>query len=127
VIVVDTQAWYWWVIEDSRLSKRARTAIETADVVGVSIASCIELARVVARKRIVLNRNPVLWMRTALEHPKCRLLDITIELAYEAAILDWPHRDPADRMIVATALAHDARVISKDHRIRLFPPARAIW
>lgn len=127
MIVLDTQAWYWWVIEDSRLSKRARAAIETADVVGVSIASCIELARIVARKRIVLDRNPVLWMRRALEHPKCRLLDITIELALDAAILDWPHRDPAHRMIVATAIAHDARVVSKDHRIRLFPPARATW
>ena len=127
MIVVDTQAWVWWVIGDSRLSKRARAAFEQADVVGVSIASCIELARIVARKRILLDRHPIMWMREAMDQPKVRLLDITIELAHEAAVLDWAHRDPSDRMIVATAIAHDAPVVSKDDRIRMFRPARAIW
>ena len=127
MIILDTQAWYWWVIEDSNLSKRARVAIETADVIGVSMASCIEFARIVARKRIVLDRHAMLWLREALEYPNVRLLDITLDLAGAAAYLDWRHNDPADRMIVATAIAHDARVVSKDDRIRLFRPARAIW
>jgi PIN domain nuclease of toxin-antitoxin system len=127
LIIIDTQAWYWWVIDDPKLSKRARTALEAADVVGVSMVSCVEFARVVARKRILLDRHPILWIRDALEHPRVRLFPITLDLAGDAAYLEWKHNDPADRMIVATAIANDARVVSKDDRIRLFQPARAIW
>jgi len=127
VIVLDTQAWFWWVIDDPRLSKRARVAIEEADVIGVSMASCVEFARVVARTRILLDRHPVRWIREALAYPNVRLFEITLDLAGEAAYLDWRHQDPADRMIVATAIANDAPVVSKDDRIRMFRPARAIW
>jgi PIN domain nuclease of toxin-antitoxin system len=127
LIVVDTQAWYWWVMADARLSKPARAAIEQADAIGISIVSCIEFARIVERKRIVLDRHPVMWMREAIDQPGVHLLEITIELAHKAAALDWAHRDPSDRMIVATAIAHDAPIVSKDDRIRMYRPARAIW
>jgi len=127
LIVLDTQAWYWWVIGSPDLSRKAKAAIEDADSIGISIVSCVEFARVVARRRIILDRHPIAWIHGALEHPKVQLLHITIDLAGDAAYLDWRHNDPADRMIVATAIANDARVVSKDHRIRLFRPARAIW
>jgi len=127
VIVLDTHVWYWFAIDSPKLSKRARVAIADADVLGVSMMTCMEFARLVIRDRVQIDRHPVWWMREALTLPKVHLLDITIELANDAATLDWDHGDPADRMIVATAIAHEARVVSKDHRIRLFRPARAIW
>ena len=127
MIILDTHVWYWWTIDSAKLSRRARASIEAADAIGVSITSCVEFARLVQRGRVQLNVHPVLWMREALSQPKCLLLDVTIELAHDAAVLDWPRGDPSDRMIVATAIAHDAPVVSKDDRIRLFRPARAIW
>jgi PIN domain nuclease of toxin-antitoxin system len=45
-----------------------------------------------------------------------------------AATLDWPHRDPADRLIAATALAHSVPVLTKDRVFhRKGCPVEAVW
>ena len=41
--------------------------------------------------------------------------------------LDWDHRDPADRVIVATALLLDLPILTKDQPIRDFPGVKTIW
>lgn len=41
--------------------------------------------------------------------------------------LDWSHRDPADRVIVATAMRMCVPLLTKDELIHAFPPARAVW
>jgi PIN domain nuclease of toxin-antitoxin system len=41
--------------------------------------------------------------------------------------LSWGHRDPADRMIVATARAHDAALVTADQQMRESGLVRCIW
>jgi len=127
VIVLDTHAWIWWADKPELLSKRTRRAIDEVDTIGISSFSCYEVARSAARGRVTLHPGASKWIGMALHLPKVVLLDLTPQIAVAAAELDWQHGDPFDRMIVATAMAHGARIVSKDDRIRLFPPARAIW
>lgn len=55
------------------------------------------------------------------------LLPLTGKVSVEAGLLDWPHRDPFDRMIAATALATGAVLISADTAFDTLPGLRRVW
>ena len=66
MIVLDTHAWLWWVAEPARLSRPARRAIDEAEAIVVSAVSAWELAMLVGRRRISLDRDISAWVRQAL-------------------------------------------------------------
>jgi len=101
--------------------------MDEAAEIGICAISCWEVALLVAKGRLELDRDVLLWITQALEMPKVRLLDLAPAVAVASTRLEWAHDDPADRMIVATAMAHRAPLVSKDKRIRSFRPANAIW
>ena len=127
MIVLDTHAWIWWATADTRLSKRARTEIERADVRGVSPVSCYEVARLAARGRVKFDRDAATWIRQALAQPRVIVLDITPEICTAAALLTDFHGDPIDRVLAATAIEHDAPIATKDTRIRSSGAVRCCW
>ncbi len=127
VILCDTHAWIWWAGEDRRLSAAARRAIEASSVVGIPMFSCWELAMLVEHGRLELDRDVLQWIRDALALPRVRVIDLEPEILVQAARLDWSHRDPVDRMIVATALHHRLPVITRDRTIRSFAGIETIW
>ncbi len=128
MIVLDTHAWIWWVADPARLSSAAKRAIEKARVRGVCAISVWELAVLIERGRLVLDREVTDWVRDALALPGVELLPLTPEIALAAggAVLDL-HGDPADRMIAATALAHRARLVTKDERLRVVRTLDTVW
>lgn len=130
MIVLDTHAWVWWASDPGRLSGPAAAAIDAADVIGVSAISAWEVALLVERGRIRLDRAPALWIREALQRdPRLVELPLTAGIATRSVALgaDGMHADPADRFIVATARAHDAILVTRDEAIRAFDPARTVW
>jgi PIN domain nuclease of toxin-antitoxin system len=128
VIVLDTHAWLWWVSKPSDLSRAARQRIGTETRIGVSAISCLEVATAVAKKRITLDRDPLSWLEQALALPKLDLLPLTPAIAVKATQLghNFPG-DPADRVIVATAILESASLITKDSRIRDYPAVTSVW
>jgi PIN domain nuclease of toxin-antitoxin system len=129
LIVLDTHAWIWWVADPAtRLSRAARSAIEKSRVRGVCTISVWEVAMLVERGRLVLDREVSDWVRDALALPGIELLQLTPEIALAAGGAGLGlHGDPADRMIAATALAHQARLVTKDERLRALQAIEAIW
>jgi PIN domain nuclease of toxin-antitoxin system len=127
VIVLDTHAWIWWATRDGRLSRRAQREIDGADACGVSPVSCYEVARLSKRGRIRFDRDVETWIRQALTQPHVVLLDVTPEICTTAAMLADFHGDPFDRILAATALEHDAAIVTKDTRIRSSGAVRCIW
>ena len=127
MIVLDTHTWLWWDAKDPLVSSNAKRAIEEADIVGISCVSFWEIALLVEKERLKLDRDPVQWIRESLRMEGALVLELSPEIAVRSTRLDWPHRDPADRLIVATALVHDAQLVTKDGEIREFLGARAIW
>ena len=77
--------------------------------------------------RIDLDYPVLLWVDLALSAERVSLLGLTPTIATTAAQLDWPNGDPADRMILATAIMHDAPIVTKDQRIHSFADVQAIW
>jgi PIN domain nuclease of toxin-antitoxin system len=77
VIVVDTHAWLWWVSEPGRLGKAARRSLEAAKRIGVPAICCLEVATLVNRGRISLDRPALEWMRDALGGGRVDLLPLS--------------------------------------------------
>ncbi len=80
-----------------------------------------------SKKRIQLDVAAADWVEEALTIERILPLDLTPQIAVVAADLQWDNRDPADRIIVATAIIHEAPVVTRDRRIHAFPGVRAIW
>jgi PIN domain nuclease of toxin-antitoxin system len=129
VIVLDTHAWLWWIAEPARLSRSARRAIDEAETIGVSAISAWEVAMLVARRRISLDRDVAAWIRQALAPARVAAHPLTADVAVAAGMLDggsFPG-DPADRFIYATALASRARLVTRDEAIRGFDARNTVW
>jgi PIN domain nuclease of toxin-antitoxin system len=126
--VLDTHAWIWSVSEPARLGKGARRALDGAKRIGVPAICCLEVATLAARGRITLDRPPLEWIHEALALPRVELLALTPAVAVKAAGLPaaFPG-DPADRLVVATALIESAALITRDDRIQRSGVVETVW
>jgi PIN domain nuclease of toxin-antitoxin system len=128
MIVLNTHAWLWWVSKPSGLSRIAKRRIERESRLGISAISCLEIATLVAKSRISLDRDTLEWLDAALMLPKVELLPLTPPIAVKASLLgnNFPG-DPADRIIAATAIIESAPLVTKDGRIRDSEVVTTIW
>lgn len=118
MIVLDTHIWLWWINNDADRLGRARIElIQSADVVAVSAISCFEVAWLDRHGRIELPCSRQAWFEKALEGSGIVLIPITPEIATTAVELPEHHRDPQDRLIIASAIVNKAQLMSAD---RLF-------
>ena len=128
MIVLDTHAWVWWANGSSRLSTNGRRAIDDAPVIGICAISVWEVAMLVQHRRLDFDRPVLTWIRQALALPRVTMLELTVERSVTAASLgDTLPGDPADRMIVATAMSLRAPVVTKDRAIRQSNAVRTVW
>lgn len=89
--------------------------------------SCWELAALAARGRIELDRDAVRWMDESLERERIELLPLTPAVAVASTQLGALPGDPADRLIVATALTHGATLVTRDERLRASGLVKTLW
>lgn len=128
MIILDTHTWIWWVSDPQHLSQAASKEIATAKRIGVPAIECWEIATLVAKGRIALDRDPLDWIEQALALPRVELVPLTPAIAVRSTQLgpDF-HGDPADRLIVATALLEAATLVTKDAKIRAHAAVRSVW
>lgn len=120
-ILLDTHVLLWWFEETERLSEVQRgilngvastSSLLISDITLWEIATLHELGRI--RLRIPLRD----WLERATAPPLVRRLGISPSVAAEVAQLPTDfHRDPADRILVATARVHGASLMTRDQRI----------
>jgi PIN domain nuclease of toxin-antitoxin system len=129
VLILDTHIWVWWNQNDPQLSLRQKNAIEDtrAKGIGVCTISLLEIARLVQRGRIVLPKPTQEWFDMALTQEGIMLISITSEIAIGSVTLpDTFHKDPADRLIVATARAYDCPLVTADKEILAYPHVKLV-
>lgn len=128
MIVLDTHALYWLVVAPERLGRAASEAIAEAER-SVSTVSLHEIAYLVARGRVKVDRPLGRWVADAFDAHGIRAVPPDVAIALRSGGLD-PKRfpgDPADRLIYATAVERGARLVSADERLRSADPARVVW
>lgn len=115
IIVLDTHIWLWLINGDfNQFPVEWRDQIEMADRVGVSPVSCYEIALAQKRGRLELLCSTEEWFQGALEPAGIELFPLTSEIATCAVELSSVHKDPFDRMIIATTLVYQAKLASID-------------
>jgi PIN domain nuclease of toxin-antitoxin system len=128
VVLLDTHVVHWWSAEPERVSMRARKALEDADELAVAAISWFELAWMARHERITLNISIRSWLEGLAA--QVRTLGITPAIADAAVALpsSFPG-DPADRLIYATAVEHNVRLVTKDRALLDHPHPRspAVW
>lgn len=131
MILLDTHAWVWWVSNPELLSRRARNAFNetmAAEAIYVSSMSAWEVAMLAAKGRLRLTTDVVSWIRKSEALPFISFAPVNNAIACGSVTLpESPPNDPADRIIISTALYLGARLITKDRKILNYGPAQAIW
>lgn len=131
MILLDTHAWVWWVSAPEKLSEHARTRIEEAAGSGevfVSSISAWEVAMLVSKGRLDLTLEVDDWIARSEAVPYFHFLPVDNRIAVRSVNLPPPlHPDPADRIVAATALALGAEVVTRDRRLRDYPPLSTLW
>ena len=131
MIVLDTHALVWWVAGDSTLSKKAKAAIErelSGGEIIVSAISAWEIAMLVEREKLVLSMDVGSWLATVAAVEVVRFMPVDAEIAIKSVDLPGDfHKDPADRMIVATARKLAVPLVTKDEKIRSYAHVKTIW
>ena len=121
VPILDTHAWVWWVQADPRLDRRtieALDALPADDRPAVCDISLWEVAMLVALGRLALGEPLESWLEAAADPRTVQVLPITPAIAAEVANLpETFHRDPADRLIVATCRALGHPLVTRDRAI----------
>lgn len=118
-ILLDTNALIWLLADDTELGERATEEIEHAlhsSRLLTSAASFWEVAMLVEKKRIILDRPVYRWrmdvLRSGIEE-----VPLDGELAIESVALAGLHGDPMDRFIVATAIKMRASLVTSDAKL----------
>ena len=131
MIVLDTHAWVWFVSNPELLSKKAKRTIERAVVdnnVFISSISAWEVALLTSKKRLLLSMEVADWIKKSEMLPFVNFIPVDNSIAVKSVNLSPPfHSDPADRIIIATAISLGASLITKDERILEYPHVKTIW
>lgn len=129
--LLDTHAWVWLVAEPKRLSTRARRHIDTEMRSGallVSSMSVWEVAMLNERGRLALTIGVEDWVAHCEALPFLSFVPVSNRIALESVRLtEFPSLDPADRIIVATALGVGATLVTADRRIHSYSRVRTVW
>jgi PIN domain nuclease of toxin-antitoxin system len=119
VILLDTQAAVWFTTDNNLLGKRSRRMADRAVADGELAVSAItfwEIALLVAKRRMRSIDSAAETRRLVL-NAGIMELPLTGEIAVLAAELEGLHADPADRFIAATAITHNAALVTADERL----------
>jgi PIN domain nuclease of toxin-antitoxin system len=120
--LLDTHVLLWWLSENPHLSAAQAAILEAADAenpLWVSEITLWEIATLYSLGRIEIHLPLRDWFQQAISPPLIRTCGITPAIAAEVAHLpDSFHRDPADRVLVATARVLSATLLTQDRRIQ---------
>ena len=127
-VLLDSHVLHWWSAEPERLTRAASDTILGSDRLAVSAVTWLELAWLGNHERIIIS----VPLRDWLEGLASQVLTVTITPSIAASAVELPStfpKDPADRLIFATALHHGLKIVTKDEAIRGYAGARdvAIW
>ena len=131
MILLDTSTLIWWTTALEKLSKKARDVIEKEIKEGVFFVSSIsiwEIYLLVKKEKVRFSVDIDTWLEKVGSSPYINFIPVDNKIAAKSVMLpDFSNKDPADRMIVATALINGATLVTSDKRILNYPHVQSVW
>lgn len=127
-VVLDTSALLFWTLAPERLSERARVAIDMAAPFGwlASAISLWEIGLKVERGQLSLGVTFAEYMQRLQQVDGLVLAPVDVRTWLRTLALDWAHRDPVDRVIVATAELQSLPLVTSDAAMGRYY-AHVVW
>ncbi|WP_016872930.1 type II toxin-antitoxin system VapC family toxin [Chlorogloeopsis fritschii PCC 9212] len=122
-IVLDTCALIWWSLDPERLSQSAKKVCNQMEREKNGIVPSIaiwEIAIKIKNKKLDLGVNLNEYVASLKQSSVVRIVPIDEDVWLESVKLEWSHRDPVDRVVVALATSNQASIITADKEIRDF-------
>ncbi len=132
MIVLDTHVLLWWVSGSDALSLTAKKAINRTLTQGseliVSSISAWEVSMLIDKERLILSMDVESWFDEVSQIDGVRFMPVDNEIGIKSTVLPGDfHKDPADRMIVATARKLAVPLVTADEKIRNYEHVKTIW
>lgn len=131
MIVLDTNALIWWISNPEKLSRKAKKTIEEAEkkrAIYISSISVLEIYTLVKKNKLKFNILADNWLEKVESLPYVNFVSMDNKIAVQSVNLpDFLHKDPADRIVIATALQIGAKLITSDRKILDYPHIQAVW
>jgi len=117
--LLDTYVWIKAETEPQVLGPRCRSILaDEANQIFVSSISTLEIAQLAYRKRITLLTDLSEWVRRSCDHLQIQTISLDHDIAITAYNLpEQFHKDPADRVLVATSRLHQIPLVTTDEKI----------
>ena len=120
MVVLDTSALLYWTLDPDQLSLAARRTIEQADRLVISSISVWEIALKVKRGKLDIPLSIIDYAERLQRLETLEILSVDVQTWQENLDLDWEHRDPADRTIVAIATRLACPLVTSDRVVADF-------
>lgn len=131
MIIMDTCAILWDALDPSKLTVKAKKAINKADKNGALFMCDIslwEIAMLIKRQRIEIEETPANFLRLVLSARNYSIAAISLEIAELSVTLDNEiNNDQADRIIVATSILKQAPIVTADNNLIHARIVETIW
>jgi PIN domain nuclease of toxin-antitoxin system len=128
MIVLDTHIWIGYINDPASLPGPALSAIRSVrEPLGISSISVWEVLMLERKGRLELRIPAALWVEKCERLALFHFVPVDNTIARLAVELPEPiHADPADRIIIATALSLGATVVTKDGKILAYPHVKTL-
>jgi PIN domain nuclease of toxin-antitoxin system len=103
MIVLDTATLIYWTLDPDKLTEASEEAIEKTDTIIISSISIWEIGLKAKRGHLILPLSIADYTQMLQGLDRVKIVPIDVTTWLENLSLNWEHRDPADRTIVATA------------------------
>jgi len=131
MIVVDTHIIIWNALKPEMLSRKAEKAISAAnnsDGIIFCDISLWEIAMLMYKGRLSIAVEYLKFIELILESDKYIIRGITPEIAgLSAKLFSDNNKDPADRIIAATSIIENAKLVTADKKLRQSKKVNTIW
>lgn len=128
MIVLDTCALIWWTLDPENLSEPALKACENIYRTGgiISSISLWEIGIKIKKGTLDIGLTLEEYIQRLRQIDELEIVPVDEYIWAKNISFDWPHKDPADRTIVATAFLKNLPIVTKDNAIKHFYP-HIIW
>jgi PIN domain nuclease of toxin-antitoxin system len=126
-VLVDSHTFLWTLLDDPRLSKKARQVMTAEDNELVfSLASLWEISIKMKLGRLKTVGSSVAYIREEMDAFGMELLPVRYEHVLRQEALPHHHGDPFDRMLIAQAAVEKLPILTRDERFRLYE-VKLVW
>ena len=126
--LLDTHTFVWLASDQKELSAKTAAAIKRdLDSLFISVVTTWDIVLLYKKGRLHLALPPAEFVERAIRHHGVHELPLTRQVSMASVSLPDIHNDPFDRILVAEALQHRCRLVSKDSKTPLHPGVVTIW